>query len=671
MQQPPVALRILAFVPLLGCCGAPAPHSDRTRIATEVREEEPTLPTEAQLRHQARVSARIEPILSAHENFGAVISSDGSRLLFRSDREGAAGLFLADVSRPSAEPIPLGHGPERIASASFTRDGRSVLFRQDRGRDESFHILRVDLDGSNVTDLTPNGRLWRDHPLLPAGRPDIMIYSVRTATDPGSSLVVQSLAQGEPRVVYTDPVAAAAVDVTADGSRALMIRETPNGRDLIEVEIESGTHRPLTTPDGLAGHVKAAAYAADGLRVYVASAREGEAFALRALELTSLREVARYSPPSAAETMISSIVVSPRGDHIAIDIGSGDHSTVRILDATTLALPRDVQTPLGSVSVGLWTEIVIALNVGAFTDDGRSFVVGLSQPERPSDVYLVDAESGAIVPLRDEPRVGLDALEPMSASIGRVPSFDGASIPINLYLPGRIDEGRKLPVVFWLHGGPDQHAEIAWNVIARAFTTSGYVFVEPNIRGSSGFGRAWEVADDRELRADAMRDLESLATWARAQSWCDGDRLVIAGASFGGYYTLMGLTRQRQTWRAGIDVAGVADLRALLTSSGAAPRYAREFGDPVTELALIDAFDPMRDIDSIESPLFVYHGHNDGRVPRRHADAVIGRLRARGADVEYMMLNDEGHTIALGQFLPRAIRFLNERLGLPLDGQGL
>jgi dipeptidyl aminopeptidase/acylaminoacyl peptidase len=349
-------------------------------------------------------------------------------------------------------------------------------------------------------------------------------------------------------------------------------------------------------------------------------------------------------------------------------VDAGDHSFVRVLDAATLSVVAEVSTPLGSAGVGLTPETQFPLGIGTFTSDGIHFAMELSAPNVPDDIYLVDAHSGAFTPLRREPRAGAEGARPIRASIERVTAFDGLVIPINVYLPEELPAGKRLPTLVVFHGGPDKSSSLEWNGFTRVLLSFGFAVLEPNIRGSTGFGRAYELADNREKRADSWRDVATVNAWARRQSWCDSERLVIEGGSYGGYVTLMGLAQQPRLWRAGVDLAGITDLELLGASAGAAGNFPAEFGDPKQDAALLAELSPIHHAAEIALPLFVYQGQNDDRVPRAHADSIVRALRARHVPVEYMVARNEGHTLDRREnqveFLARAIRFLQDELDL-------
>ena len=244
---------------------------------------EPTVLTDAQKRRDAARGPRIAALLGASKNYGAVLSPDGTKVLFQSDRDGLAELYLSEVGKPDAPAKKLVGGKERVASAIFTNDGQSIVFRQDTGHDENFHILRVAVDGTGVTDLTPEGKLWRDTPLIPKGSADTMLYGVRKTTDLASMLFVQSISPAAPRIVFRDPLPGWAMDVTGDGMRALWVHEAVGGgHELLEIDVTTGKSRLIASAD-----VTAAAYAADGERIFVGTDNGTETHVLVALDAKS------------------------------------------------------------------------------------------------------------------------------------------------------------------------------------------------------------------------------------------------------------------------------------------------------------------------------------------------------------------------------------------------
>jgi dipeptidyl aminopeptidase/acylaminoacyl peptidase len=612
-------------------------------------------------RDRARVPLA-ESIVDAYPNWNGFFSSlvanwspDGKRILFGSLRDGLPEIYESEVAKPEGHPKRITEGPERSVWAKYSPDGQVILFLRDAKGDENHHIWRVNADGTGPKDLTPGESLRHDEPALPRNKPGIMLYSASRLTSPESMLFVQTLSAGEPKLVYTNPRPGGLADAAPDGRRALFI-DFVSASDLIllEVDVASGKARRVYPPEGKTAGISSASYSADGRRILVATDEGTEASVLLALDAKTGLEVARFvnaSPPTAQ----INAVISPANDRIAVGIDAGNHGEVRILNAKTLALEREVKVPLGDI------------RLGEFRRDGQAFSILIALPDHPADIYAVDVKTGRLTALRQDPRPGLASLPPIEASIQNVRAFDGLTIPINQYLPKA--RNGKLPTIIIFHGGPATSYAVRWSLYARFFLSLGYAVLEPNVRGSSGFGRAYEMADNREKRADWLKDLETVNAWTKAQPWCDPERVVVWGQSYGGYTTLMALTRQPLLWRAGVDLYGVADLKQFLLTTDPAIRsaFVAEFGDVDKDAVLLEQFSPMRDRDKIVAPLFVYAGQNDPRVPRSESDAIVRALRGRNVPVEYMVAANEGHTVDRREtkieLLTRTARFLEDALG--------
>lgn len=654
---------VATIEPVASTTPAPAPSADADS-------SDPTVLTAEQLQRDAALTPLVTTIVDAYPNWDGFFSSlvanyspDGKHFVFGSLRDGLPEIYLGDVAHPADPPKALTAGPERAIWGGFTPDGNSILFLRDTKGDEKHAIWRVNLDGSGLQNLTPGEPSRHGEPIVPAGKPKTMFFTERTPSEVGLRVVAQDLDGGQPRTVYSDPGVGGLFDVSPDGTRALVVHvPSRNDNRLASVDVKTGKEHRLYPPEP-AGNPKnepravsihSARFSRDGRRVYVSTDEGGEASVLLALDAWTGKEVARFvhDVPTAA----MHVTVPRAGDLLAVVSDLGNHGDARVLDAKTLKPVLAARVPLGDVQLG------------TFSPDGRTFSVLISLPNQPADVFAVDATTGAVSPLRADKRSGLDSLPPVDVAIDTVKAFDGLTIPVNRYLPSNRDPSAKLPTLAIFHGGPASSYAVRWSPYARVFVALGYAVIEPNVRGSTGFGRAYEMADDREKRADWLKDLETVNTWARSQPWCDPDRIVVWGQSYGGYTTLMALTRQPTLWRAGVDLYGPANLRALLKTTDPVIRavFVQEFGDVDRDAAMLDEFSPMRDVDQIVRPLFVYAGQNDPRVPRAESDAIVHAVRQRGIPNEYMVAASEGHTVdhreTRIELLTRSARFLADAL---------
>jgi len=625
---------------------------------------EPTVLTAEQVqRDQSRV-ALAQSIVDAYPNWDGFFSSlvanwspDGKQIIFGSLRDGLPEIYVGEVAKPDAPPRRVTLGTERAIWARYTVGGKRIVFLRDKDGDEKHHIWRISADGTGLIDLTPGEPMNRDEPVLPRKRPSIMLYSAGRTTSPSRMLFIQSLDSRAPRLIFTNPNTGGVADVTADGARVLFVDfHSFDDVVLLEVEVPGGKARRIYPAAGKKVGISSAAYSPDGHRIYVTTDQGTESSVILGLDARTGRELVRYVNDSPS-TAPMNVLVSPKGDRVVVGIDAGNHGEVRILTAKTLSLERNVKVPLGDI------------NVGSFRNDGKAFSVLISLPDHPADVYSVDATTGQLRAMREDKRPGLDALPAIDATIEKVSAFDGLSLPINVYLPK--GHSGKLPTIVIFHGGPASSYAVRWSPYARFYLSLGYAVLEPNVRGSTGFGRAYEMADNREKRADWLKDLETVNAWTKSQSWCDPDRVVVWGQSYGGYTTLMALTRQPMLWRAGVDLYGVADLKQFLRTTDAAIRsvFITEFGDLDKDGPLLEEFSPMRDRDKIVAPLFVYAGQNDPRVPRSESDTIVRALRERDVPVEYMVAANEGHTVDRNEtkieLLTRTSRFLEDVLNQP------
>jgi dipeptidyl aminopeptidase/acylaminoacyl peptidase len=180
------------------------------------------------------------------------------------------------------------------------------------------------------------------------------------------------------------------------------------------------------------------------------------------------------------------------------------------------------------------------------------------------------------------------------------------------------------------------------------FLSRGYALFEPNVRGSSGYGRTYTHLDDVENRMDSVRDINHAVQWLQSHDAVDQDRIIAKGGSYGGFMILASLTEFPDLWAAGIDIVGIANFVTFLENTGSWRRELREveYGSLAVVRVFLEWISPINSIENIEAPLFVLHGANDPRVPVSEAEQIVEKARAQDVPVEKLIFEDEGHGIS-------------------------
>ena len=277
----------------------------------------------------------------------------------------------------------------------------------------------------------------------------------------------------------------------------------------------------------------------------------------------------------------------------------------------------------------------------AWSVDGTRLAFSAGGPTRPAGLWLWEAGAARAV---WEPAC---ALAVRDFSLVEWRSFDGRAVPGWFARPAGEAPAAGWPAVVWVHGGPASQAVAGFRADMQALLAQGYAVLMPNVRGSSGYGRAALDSDDVERRLDSVGDLAAGGRWLAGQPGIDGARIAVMGQSYGGYMVLAAITEHPDLWRCAIDFYGIADFATLLDATGPWRRAHRaaEYGDPLRHRALFDRISPIRHIGRVRVPLLVLHGTRDPRVGIGESEQVVAALRGRGAgqEVEYEVFDYAGH----------------------------
>ncbi|MBU1936725.1 alpha/beta fold hydrolase, partial [bacterium] len=205
----------------------------------------------------------------------------------------------------------------------------------------------------------------------------------------------------------------------------------------------------------------------------------------------------------------------------------------------------------------------------------------------------------------------------------------------------------KMPVIYYVHGGPESQARPTFRELFQYFLNRGYAVFAPNVRGSTGYGRTYMQMDNVVGRMDGIKDVEYGARWLASQKDVDSKKLIIYGGSYGGFSVLSSMVTYPERWAAGVDVVGISNFVTFLENTGPWRRAMREaeYGSLANDREFLKEISPITHIDKIQAPLFIIQGANDSRVPKTESDQIYEAVKARGIPVEYILFDDEGHGV--------------------------
>ena len=305
----------------------------------------------------------------------------------------------------------------------------------------------------------------------------------------------------------------------------------------------------------------------------------------------------------------------------------------------------------------------------SFGSDGESTAAAVSTPAENTNVYVTERDIGETERWTNAATAGIPKETFRAPELVRFDSFDGLEVSAFLTVPTAADgDGDRgpFPVVVDIHGGPERQARPSFSVLHQYFLAQGYAVFEPNVRGSSGYGREYINLDNAEKRMNAVADVAAGVEWLADRPAVDRDRVVAYGRSYGGYMVLAALTEYPDLWAAVVDIAGVSNLVTLLENTGGWRREHREaeYGSLENE-ALLDDISPINSVENVHAPLCVLHGANDSRVPVGEAEQ-IARAASEHVPVTKLVFENEGHHINKVENRITAygtvVKFLNEHV---------
>lgn len=612
----------------------------------------------------------IDVFMQIGSAFGPVISPDGTVLLYESSESGDNQIYRL---LPEGWPYQLTFIPGGVGRASYNRDCTYAVLETDAAGNELAQLSLLNTRTGGLRSLTSEPGVRHRDPIWSADGFHIY-YSANSIDRDSSSIHEMDLRTGSSRPVLGLPGVIEVADVSPDGKRLAIYRATSSlDSNLFLFDLANESLTLLTPHEGNRSY-GGGVFSVDGKGLYLATDDNPEA-RLRLVRLDLASQKVEYLPEDDSRWDLDTFSQSEGRRFLTWITNEDGYGRIHLED-----LERHRSLPVPALP-GIVSDPVVA--------DAGYLAFTYSSPTCPPDVWIWDFRRAAGLPCSGDPGVYNSAMarallaagpsgiprtdsadgDPGSTSapnlirvtfsswagisprvfheprLVRYPSFDRREIPAFLFLPPDY-HGGAIPFIIEAHGGPSAQFRPSFNRNLQYLLLNGFGILAPNYRGSVGYGREFEDADNYRKRPDAVRDVAAGAEWLVAHGYARPGHIGIKGASYGGYLALAAMSQYPDLFAAGLDQAGIADFETFLagTADDRRPFRESEYG-PVSDRTFLRSISPLYNADRIKGALFVVHGERDPRVPVSEAREILAAVRKDGTPVDSLIFADEGHSI--------------------------
>jgi dipeptidyl aminopeptidase/acylaminoacyl peptidase len=574
------------------------------------------------------------------ERAAVKISPDGTQMSYIAPVDGVLNVWVGPIDDPDAAQ-PVTDDTERgITTYSWAYTSEHIIYMRDTGGDENSHAYVVDLESGDVTDLTPYEGAQARIQELSHLFPEEVLLAVNNRNPMLHDLHRVNLVTGESEVIAENP-GYVGYGTTPRFEIIMGVGFSPDG-SLVVLDITGEEPEPIMTigPEDVMT-TSPVAISEDGTTVYLTDSRGRDKAALASydLETEELTILAEDDRADVSGGMFHPTEFTPQAYNVNY-LRSEWHGLTDDVSATLDLLDEELEGDYTVTSRSLDDSIWIVAN-----DVGSG----------PAAYYLVDREAGTAELLFYSRPELLDA--PLVDMHGMViETRDGLDMPSYLSLPtgadtdGDGEADQAVPMVLYVHGGPWARENWGYHPIHQWLTNRGYAVLAPQFRGSTGFGKSYLNAANREWGGKMHEDLLDAVQWAIDEGVTTADEVAILGGSYGGYATLVGVTMTPEVFACGVDLVGPANLITWMENvppywMPVMPLIKDRVGDVETEEGreFLLSRSPITYVDQIQVPLLVGQGANDPRVPRGESDQIVETMEEKGIPVTYVLYPDEGH----------------------------
>ena len=592
----------------------------------------------------SKPDARVEKSLSIERLYmtrqvgGSTWSPDGKTVAFVSNLSGRNNLWL--VASEGGWPMQLTVSDQRQTRPTWSPDGKWIAYMSDYDGDEQWDVFLVSPKTGQVVNLTNTREIAEESPAWsPDGR--YLAYMVKPKTSSVFEIDVYDTVLRDVKHLTTgtakDRMNVAPI-WSKDGKFIVYTQEQSKGTDsnvfLVEVanEVASPQSTLLTPHDGERTYA-ANDISPDGKSVLITS-NAGDGYDnVGLLDIAS--KTIRWLTQDKWE--ISGESFSPDGKFLTYTANVDGNTDIYLYDvasgkAHALPLPKGVNHVVGRAS--------------PFTHDNSRLLYYHTGPTAPGDLWVYNLTDGKSHQLTHSLVGGVRSEDMVEPYLVHYPSKDGKwTISAFVYVPYNLPHKAEHPGIVYVHGGPTAQTMNTFNRFVQYMANQGYIVIAPNYRGSTGYGKEFQHANLFDMGGGDLQDVLAAADWIKQTGYVDPKKLILMGGSYGGYMTMMGVTKAPELWAAGVPIVPFVNWFTEIQNEDPVLQQSdlATMGDPEKNKSLYEDRSPINFVDKIKAPLYLLAGGHDPRCPKTEAQQVVDAIKKRGGVVEYKVYENEGH----------------------------